>query len=263
VLPELKTMMRYSLLAPCKRFRPVLYLTALEGLGMARHQGRHGALALECIHTYSLIHDDLPCMDDDDLRRGQPSAHRKFGEAQAVLTGDALLTLAFQLLAMDPPSVVGSMVSELARSSGIDGMVAGQLLDMEGHVEGGNLEKLINIHRRKTGGLISCCLAMAGQRAGRGHSEVASLRELGASLGLIFQIQDDILDCVSEEGDLGKTVGKDEEQGKLTYSSLLGLEGAKERLKMEVMKAEELMNASPLDPAEVKPLLHFLANRSH
>ena len=103
VLPGLREMMRYSLLAPCKRFRPALFLTTLEALGLARHQGRQGALALECIHTYSLIHDDLPCMDDDDLRRGQPSAHRRFGEAEAVLTGDALLTLAFQLLALEPP----------------------------------------------------------------------------------------------------------------------------------------------------------------
>jgi len=255
--------MRYSLLAPCKRFRPVLYLTTLEALGMARHQGRHGALALECIHTYSLIHDDLPCMDDDDLRRGQKSAHRQFGEAQAVLTGDALLTLAFQLLAKDPSSVVGPMVGELAKASGIDGMVAGQLLDMEGNVEGGSLHQLQEIHRRKTGSLISCSMALAGHRAGCRGKEIHSLRELGSCLGLIFQIQDDILDCVAVEGALGKTIGKDLEQGKLTYPSLLGLDGAKARLKEEVNRAEELMNVSPLDPAELKPLLHFLANRSH
>lgn len=263
VLPSLREMMRYSLLAPCKRFRPVLYLTTLEALGMARHQGRHGALALECIHTYSLIHDDLPCMDDDDLRRGRASSHRRFGEAHAVLAGDGLLTLAFQLLSMDPPSRVGPMVRELAEASGLDGMVAGQILDMEGHVEGGDIEQLLAIHRRKTGALISCCMSLAGQRAGCGPSDLKLLRGFGASLGLVFQIQDDILDCVAEEGELGKTSGKDEEQGKLTYPSLLGLDGAKERLKMEVDRAEELMNASPLDPAEMKPLLHFLATRSH
>ena len=262
-LPRCREMMSYSLVVPCKRFRPVLYLTVLENLGQPTIHGRLGALALECIHTYSLIHDDLPSMDDDDVRRGQPSSHRRFGEAQAILAGDALLTLAFELLGLEPASVAGAMVLELARAAGMNGMVAGQILDMESSHLAPSLEHLQLIHKKKTGALISASMSLAGLRAHVSPQKLEDLRRLGHLMGMIFQIRDDILDVTSNCETMGKTVGKDIEQGKMTYPSLLGLDGANDILRTVHAEAMDLIEGSGLPPQELKAILHFLSTRQH
>lgn len=233
--------MRYSLLAAGKHFRPVLFLSCLEELGQPALNGRLTALALECLHTYSLIHDDLPCMDDDDYRRGQLSAHRRFGEAQAVLSGDALLTLAFELVAHEPESVSGQLARELARAAGAAGMVAGQLTDLEMEGRDAGVKELETMHRLKTGALLSACTAMAGLRAHVAGTEVSALRGIGEEIGLIFQIRDDILDVVSNLEHIGKNVGKDARRGKLTYPGLLGLEGARAALRDRAGRARSAM----------------------
>jgi geranylgeranyl diphosphate synthase, type II len=262
-LDRCREMMAYSLVVPCKRFRPVLFLTVLEGLGQPLIHGRRTALALECIHTYSLIHDDLPSMDDDDVRRGQASSHKRFGEAQAILAGDALLTLAFELLGSEPSTVAGAMVLELAQASGMNGMVAGQILDMESSGKIPSLEQLQQIHRKKTGALIAAAMSLAGIRAHASPEFVGKLRQLGHLFGMIFQIRDDILDVISTTESMGKTVGKDLEQGKMTYPSLLGLDGAKEILRTVHKEAWQLIDELGVRPEELKSVLQFLANRQH
>jgi geranylgeranyl diphosphate synthase type II len=263
-LGHCRDVVEYTLLAPCKRFRPVLYLTVLEALGQPLIHGRQGALALECLHTYSLIHDDLPCMDDDDLRRGQPSSHRRYGEANAVLAGDALLTLSFECLGHEVAPVAGSMVLELACSAGMNGMVAGQVLDMNmTGAENMSLEDLQEIHRCKTGALISASFALAGIRAHQSEEIIKTLRELGHLVGLVFQIGDDILDVTATEDDLGKSVGKDVEQGKCTYPALLGLAGAREQLDIAMKQAKLLLSQLKLEDTDLTQVLDFLATRNH
>ncbi len=262
VLPPLEEMMRYSLEGG-KHFRPVLYLLCLESLGQAALHGRRGALAIEAVHAYSLIHDDLPCMDDDDLRRGRPSCHAKFGEAQAVLAGDALLTLAFELLGGEPAEVAGGMAQELARAAGAAGMVGGQLLDLQATGQGGGAQKLEEIHRRKTGALISSCFSLAGLRARLPQSEVEKLRRFGLQLGLIFQVQDDILDETGDPALHGKSPGKDRSQGKLTYPMLLGLAGAREHLDRLLSEARRELAGLPLEARELSLVLDFLRERQN
>lgn len=261
-IAELKNFLNYSLLSRSKRFRPVLYLSALEIFGQPVELGRRGALALECIHTYSLIHDDLPCMDDDDFRRGQPSHHKKFGEANAILAGDGLQTLAFELLSGEPDSVSGQMCGELARATGIRGMVAGQVLDMHSTGKAGDLDALLDIHQRKTGALIACALSMAGIRCHLSKSEVTQLHAFGTKLGLIFQVKDDILDVVSNRESIGKTGGKDSSQGKLTFPGLLGLEGAESYLKKQVDEGRSYLERLGLQNTELQKSLTFLQNRT-
>ena len=263
-LGRCRDLVEYSLLVSCKRFRPVLYLTVLEALGQPLVHGRQGAIALECLHTYSLIHDDLPCMDDDDLRRGQLSSHRRYGEANAILAGDALLTLSFECLGHEPVTVAGAMVLELARSAGMNGMVAGQVLDMDmTGAQQMSLEDLQKIHRYKTGALISASFVLAGIRAHKDQDTINTLRELGHLVGLVFQIGDDILDVTATEGDLGKSVGKDEEQGKCTYPALLGLAGAREQLGAAMEQAKLLLSKLNLEDTDLPQVLDFLATRNH
>ena len=261
-LEPIKVAMNYSLLSKSKRFRPVLYLTTLELFGQPVEHGRRGALALECIHTYSLIHDDLPCMDDDDMRRGQLSSHKKFGEAAAVLCGDGLQSLAFELLAGEPEGVAGRMCGELARAAGANGMVAGQWLDMEytGKVVR-ELDKLQQIHHKKTGALIGCALSMAGIRCHLSDLQISQLRSFGQKLGLMFQIKDDILDVISRQDALGKTGGKDAEQGKLTFPALLGLQGAETTLKDLMDEGRSDLERLGLKHTELQNILTFLLHR--
>lgn len=258
-----REIMAYSVLAKCKRFRPVLYMTVLEELGQPSIHARGAALALECIHTYSLIHDDLPCMDNDRLRRGQATSHVRFGEAHAVLAGDALLTVAFELLGSEPASVAGPMVLELARASGMNGMVAGQILDMMGSSDRASIEALESIHHKKTGALISASMAMAGLRAHQEKDKVEQLRDLGYLLGLIFQVGDDILDITSDATTLGKSVGKDQAQGKATYPALLGLDGAKEKLRDLEAMAQQKICELKLSSGDLPKILRFLVTRQH
>jgi len=225
--------MRYSLEAGGKRVRPVLCLLACESVGGTVAQALPGALALEYIHTYSLIHDDLPAMDDDDLRRGRPTNHIVFGEGHAILAGDGLLTEAFGVLAsaaLDPVRRAEALAL-LAEGAGWRGMAGGQALDLEGEKrEAYDLDHLRLIHRLKTGALLRTSLEIGAVLGGATVPERTALRAYGEAIGLAFQIQDDILDATATEADLGKRAGKDAGRGKITYPSLLGLDGARRAL---------------------------------
>ena len=236
--------MRHSLLAGGKRMRPVLTLAAHAACGAdpsRRGAAVTAAQAVEMVHTYSLVHDDLPCMDDDDLRRGRPTCHVAFDEATAVLAGDALLTLAFDLLSRVQSAEIGlGCVSSLARAAGAVGMVGGQAQDLEAEAnpafvsDGAALEA---IHRRKTGALIACACELGAITARAGDDRLFALRDYGESLGLAFQIADDLLDLTADAAALGKTAGKDVAAGKLTYPALYGMEGSRAR-------AAELIDAA-------------------
>ncbi len=225
--------MRYSLEAGGKRVRPVLCLLAAEAVGGSAEAALPGALALEYVHTYSLIHDDLPAMDDDDLRRGRPTNHMVYGEGHAILAGDGLLTEAFRVLAAGPgaPSTLLEATLLLATAAGWRGMVGGQALDLEGEkLDHYDLDHLRLIHRLKTGALLRAALEMGAVLGGASAADRAALKAYGEAIGLAFQIQDDILDATATDADLGKRAGKDAGRGKITYPSLLGLDGARRAL---------------------------------
>jgi geranylgeranyl diphosphate synthase type II len=246
--------MRYSLLSPGKRLRPLLVLLACDAAGGSDRLALPAASAVEMIHTYSLIHDDLPAMDDDDLRRGQPTCHRKFGEALAILAGDALLTLAFQVLAEGySPATAAACTRELARGAGAAGMVGGQVDDLAWEKCGGTLDNLEHLHARKTGALFLACLrlgAWAAQGERPGGPDLALLRVLegyGRCFGLAFQITDDLLDVEGHEDQTGKRVQKDAARGKLTYPGFLG--PAESRRRADELCRQAAMHVAPLGPA--------------
>jgi geranylgeranyl diphosphate synthase type II len=223
--------MEYSLLAGGKRLRPVLCLSCAAMCGLKETEALPFAASIELIHTYSLIHDDLPAMDDDDLRRGRPTNHKAFDEATAILAGDGLLTEAFVCMAGTrlPPERVLAALGELACAAGAAGMVGGQMLDMEYTGAGtANIRELADMHARKTGALLRASCLCGGLLAGAGAERGAALARYGAAFGAAFQIVDDILDVTGTAEQLGKTPGKDAAQGKLTYPSLLGLERSRE-----------------------------------
>lgn len=231
--------MRYAVRGG-KRLRGFLVLEGARMLGVPEGQVVSAAAAIEALHAYSLVHDDLPCMDDDDLRRGQPTVHRKWDEATAVLAGDALQTLAFELLcdqALGSSEVRMELVSGLARASGIDGMVLGQALDIAAETAGRSLtlDEITALQAGKTGALIGFAAEAGAVIAG---AERAPLRRYAASLGLAFQIADDILDVTGDEAKTGKRLHKDAEAGKATFVSLLGLDGARARAAELVAEAE-------------------------
>jgi len=228
--PLIHQAMRYSLLAGGKRLRPILCLAAARAAGGPESAALPAACAVECIHTYSLIHDDLPCMDDDNFRRGRPTNHRVYGEAVAVLAGDGLLTEAFASVARTKPNrrySGAAMVAELARASGSLGLIAGQVLDLDSEKKRIPLKKLVEIHRAKTGALITTSLRLGAMSAGADARILSHLTKFGRALGLAFQVIDDILDIVSTKEKLGKSIGKDQSSGKATYPRLLGLDGAR------------------------------------
>jgi geranylgeranyl diphosphate synthase type II len=246
--------MRYSLLAPGKRLRPLLVLMASEAGGGSDANALPAAVAVEMIHTYSLIHDDLPAMDDDDLRRGLPTCHKQFGEALAILAGDALLTLAFEVLADNYPAATGAAACrELARGAGAAGMVGGQVEDLACEKTGGTLETLENVHVRKTGALFRSCLrlgALAAQGERPGGPDpvlIESLDGYGRSFGMIFQITDDLLDVESTAELTGKRTQKDAARGKLTYPGFLGVEESRRHAQQLGLEAEQHLR--PLGPA--------------
>jgi geranylgeranyl diphosphate synthase type II len=230
---QLGEAVRYSLEAGGKRVRPVLCILGCEAVGGTVALALPGALALEYIHTYSLIHDDLPAMDDDDLRRGRPTNHKVFGEGHAILAGDALLTEAFGVLAsadLDPGRRAEALAL-LAEGAGWRGMAGGQALDLEGEaIAAYDLDHLRLIHRMKTGALLRASLEIGAVLGGATPAERGALRAYGEAIGLAFQIQDDILDATATDADLGKRAGKDAGRGKITYPSLLGLDGARQAL---------------------------------
>jgi geranylgeranyl diphosphate synthase type II len=229
---RLAAAMRYSVLGGGKRLRPLLCLLAAEACGAEAEAAVPAACALEMVHTYSLIHDDLPAMDDDDLRRGRPTCHKAFDEATAILAGDALLTLAFEVVATHtrPDAAAVGCVRVLAESAGAVGMVGGQMADLlaEGRSDG-TAEALEAIHRRKTGALLRAALRMGAIIAGADAPRRAALDSYGRAVGLAFQIVDDLLDVQGDETKLGKRVGKDSELGKWTYPGFWGVDESRRR----------------------------------
>jgi len=267
--PALAAAMTYSLQAGGKRIRPVLCMLAAEAVGAGAEAALTCATALEYIHTYSLIHDDLPAMDDDDLRRGKPTCHVAFGEGPAILAGDGLLTEAFTLLASDadmPPSRRVDALQVLGEAAGWRGMVGGQALDLEGEArtragEPVGMAELQLIHRLKTGALLRASVELGAIAGNASREERALLREAGEALGLAFQIQDDILDATSTEQAMGKRVGKDEGRGKITYPLLLGLTGARKALQEATERAQCQLRSLP-NPHSLTALATYLAGRS-
>jgi geranylgeranyl diphosphate synthase type II len=271
--PRLVEAMGYSLLAPGKRLRPLLTVLACEAAGGTTEQALPAACAVEMVHTYSLIHDDLPAMDDDDLRRGMPTCHKRFGEALAILAGDALLTLAFEVIgrSYDPRTAAVSCV-ELAKGAGAAGMVGGQALDLEaeGRIEGTGgeptgLELLENIHRRKTGALFRAALLLgvhAAEEVVVGEVDPHTLHHAAAyaeAFGLAFQVTDDLLDVQGTADKTGKRVGKDTARGKLTYPGLLGVEESRRRAADLGSQAVEA--ASRLGSEHLADLARYVVSR--
>jgi geranylgeranyl diphosphate synthase type II len=244
----LREAMRYSLLAGGKRLRPILVLSAAEAVGGSESEALPFACAIEMIHTYSLIHDDLPSMDDDDVRRGRPTNHKVFGEAMAILAGDALLTRAFGLLAqgalqhadLDPMRVL-SLIAECSARSGAEGMVGGQVKDLEAENRRISLKELQGIHRSKTGDLITFSVRLGAGVGGASEGQLEALTGFAERLGLAFQIQDDVLDVVGDQEAIGKPVGSDESKNKSTYPALLGLDESRARVHRLVEEAKALL----------------------
>lgn len=240
--------MNYSVSGGGKRLRPLLVLLAADACEGAVDAALPAASAVELIHNYSLIHDDLPAMDDDEFRRGRLTCHRRFDEATAILAGDALLTLAFEVLAeLKPPVVAVRCTRELARAAGLAGMVGGQVDDIYAGVGPGTLEWLESLHSRKTGALLTVSLRLGGITASASDEQLAALTEFGGRLGLAFQITDDLLDVLGSAEATGKGVQKDRGAGKLTYPGLLGIEESKRRARKLIDEAKDCLR--PLGPA--------------
>jgi geranylgeranyl diphosphate synthase type II len=264
--PSIHAAMRYSLFAGGKRVRPILVLAVGESLGGARESLLHLGAAIEMIHTYSLIHDDLPALDNDDLRRGRPTCHRVFGEAMAILAGDALMTRAYQLLAELPevPDAIRlAIIREIAFATGtVEGMIGGQVVDLQSEGKPIDAEMLEYIHRSKTGALLTACIRSAALAAGANGGQLAALTAFGNQIGLAFQIVDDILDMTASSEELGKTPGKDQKAKKATYPALYGLQASRR-------KAQELISAAVAEiavlggPAEpLRELARFVYSRT-
>ncbi len=228
---KVKEAMKYSLLAPGKRLRPIMMLSVIRSYGLPYHKYIDVACAIEMIHTYSLIHDDLPGMDNDDLRRGRPTCHKQFDEATAILAGDALLNEAVNVILKTDlnDSLKIKLIDELYNASGLNGMIYGQQQDLHFENKKATLEELKDIHKYKTGALISVSLVL-GSLIAR-EEDVEKWRRIGYDLGLAFQIQDDVLDVVGNEAILGKKVGSDANNHKSTYVSILGIEKSEEYIK--------------------------------
>jgi geranylgeranyl diphosphate synthase, type II len=263
----LEEAMRYSLLAGGKRIRPVLALSTATAIGRDPHQMLPLAAALELIHTYSLIHDDLPAMDDDDLRRGQPSCHKVYGEDVAILAGDALYAEAIRLLLSEQPGEPANLLAvarDLAAATGVDGMVGGQYIDVAGTAPEGPAG-LRRLHELKTGRLIAasieCVLALDG---GCGPDTIRSFSAFATELGVLFQIVDDILDVTGSQDALGKRRGSDERLGKRTYVSEFGLDGARQLAADSHHRASAaLAEAAPGTGSELEQITNFIATRTH
>lgn len=237
--------MRYSLMAGGKRIRPLLCMEAARAVSGDAERAVHPACALEMVHTYSLIHDDLPALDNDDLRRGRPTCHKVFGDAMAILAGDALLTLAFQVLAQTPGTtaeVRARLVEELALAGGtVGGMIGGQVFDLEGEHQTPTAALLESIHRAKTGALLRGSVRMGAIVAGADEARLDALSRFGEHVGLAFQIVDDILDVEQSSERLGKTAGKDAAQAKITFPAVYGLDASKRMAAGEKTKAREAL----------------------
>jgi len=259
--------MRHSIFAGGKRLRPILVLAAADACGGQREGSMALACAVECLHTFTLIHDDLPCMDDDDFRRGKPTCHKVYGDAIAVLAGDALQAFAFELASFFPgagPYRAGQACRELAIASGSVNVVAGQVLDLE--AEGNTeitLDQLRTIHEKKTASLLATSLRFGGISAAASEEQLAALSIFGQQLGLAFQVIDDILDTTQSSEVLGKTAGKDEAMGKATYPSILGLEEARAEAKRLTVLAKESLGVFGEDAALLLAAADYLLDRDY
>lgn len=263
---NLQDSMTYSLFAGGKRLRPILLFASYDAFAKHSNKVLKTAVALEMIHTYSLIHDDLPAMDDDDYRRGALTNHRKFDEATAILAGDALLTYSFELIATDELLSAEEkvyLIQALTKASGAEGMVAGQILDTEGEKKQLTLTELEEIHELKTGELISFAITAGAYLANVDEEKIKHLKEYAYYLGLIFQVQDDILDVIGDPEKLGKPVGSDEENEKSTYPNLLGLDGAKEQRDTYGEKAKAALEKAGAMDSYLLDLLYFFGQRDH
>jgi geranylgeranyl diphosphate synthase, type II len=257
--------MRYMALGGGKKVRPAIVLLAAEACGGSADEAMPAACAVEMIHTYSLVHDDLPAMDNDDLRHGRPSCHKAFGEAMAILAGDALLTEAFAVLATRVTDAAKSrrLAAELAGAAGAVGMVGGQVADLEAERLRSSNEGLLNvIHRRKTARMIEASAVMGAISAGASEHYERSLRDYGSHLGLAFQIADDVLDAASTTAVLGKTAGKDAAAGKLTYVKCYGLDAARQRARGEADRAVDALSVFGHEADWLRDLARFVVQRT-
>jgi geranylgeranyl diphosphate synthase type II len=267
--PLLLEAMRYSVFAGGKRLRPILALAAGEAVGGDLEPVLPAACAIELIHTYSLIHDDLPALDNDDYRRGKLTNHKVFGEDIAVVAGDGLLTYAFELLStaygngLVSPMVALRLVREIATAAGVRGMVAGQVVDLQSEGEEPNPETLRYIHRHKTGDMISVSVRVGAIISGASGAQLAALTEYARNVGLAFQIVDDILDVVGDRKKLGKTVGKDAAQKKITFVALYGLDAARKMMHETVEKAKSALAGFNGKAEILRSLAEFVASRDH
>ncbi len=258
--------MRYSLFAGGKRIRPILVLAACEAVGGKEAEAMNTACAFECIHTYSLVHDDLPSMDNDDLRRGKPTCHKKFDEATAILAGDALLTFAFQLIAESAlngadKAEASRVVLEAANGAGPAGMVGGQMVDIESEGLEISFAELEKIHILKTGALLRAAVRGGAILGGAGKDELSSLTRYGESIGLAFQIADDILDIEGTQGEIGKAVGADVRLKKATYPAFIGLEESKERSRELVDRAVDSLESFGPSAEPLRQIARYIVDR--
>ncbi len=266
----LRQAMHYSLMAGGKRLRPVCVLLACESLNGRAVAAEPVACAVEMIHTYSLVHDDLPALDNDDYRRGKPTNHKVYGEAMAILAGDGLLTHAFHTIVQSsrqfgvPAEVALAIVEELAEYAGMRGMVGGQAADMLGEQGITTIEQLEYIHLHKTGDLIVFSLRAGGRIAGANEAQLQALTIYGTKLGLAFQIQDDILDVVGDEAMLGKAKGSDEKSGKVTYPYFIGLEASQQEVERLTREAKQAISDAGFPvPERLFELADYLMKRNH
>ncbi len=266
--PRLHESMRYSLIAGGKRLRPVLVISTAEMFTSTLEEEKTmpAAIAIECIHTYSLIHDDLPGIDNSDLRRGKPTCHKQFDEATALLAGDALLTYAFELLStayFDNPTLAVALTRELSIASGSQKLIGGQMEDILGEDSDYTEEQLQYIHLNKTAALITCALKMGALIGGANEQEISLIEEIGKNVGLAFQVTDDILDHTSDDITMGKTTGLDKELEKTTYIKLFGLEGAREKAKALTQSAEAACKQLNKPSDFLLSLIQYLEHRIH
>ena len=267
--PErLREAMRYSVFAGGKRLRPILTMAAAEAMGKGKELVLPAACALEFIHTYSLIHDDLPAMDDDDLRRGKPTCHRVYGEATAILAGDALLTLAFavisknRMIARISGDTVAEVVQIIADGAGAAGMVGGQIADLEAEGQPADEETMLYIHSRKTGALFQAALGAGALLAGADKSALSAFKRFGEQFGLAFQITDDILDVEGDTELIGKPAGSDEKNAKATYPSIYGLEQSYRMAEESVAQAVDALRVFPERAEPLRQIARYLLTRS-
>ena len=263
---QLLRAMRYAAIGGGKRLRPLLTCATADLFDVPRSMSLRAGLAVECIHVHSLIHDDLPCMDDDDLRRGKPTVHIAFDEATAVLAGDSLLALAFEIVAgpgtHPDPSVRTELVGSLAHAAGASGMAGGQMLDLlptEGPVD---MDAVARLQRLKTGALITWAVEAGAILGGASNDERTSLRGYAHNLGLAFQIADDLLDCSGDADVAGKRLRKDDEQGKITFVSVLGEDRARQQARMLIEQAIEHLRAFPQKAVVLSEIARFAIHRN-